>query len=406
MRGAGIGLILPFGMRAAISILAAALACLPNAAFAKSYVTPAMHARVAAGLDDLLKMKFDAAESEFAALEKLNPEHPYAGFGRTSVAWMRYIYENEQSDQSLLKPFEERVRATITTAERWIAKRPDDAEAWMAHGAASGIYGRLLVTRRRYVKGYFTARRAMKSIHKALEIDPDLEDAKLGIGMYDYYTDVYPHFIGALAKLVLGGNRARGIATLREVAAKGRYSKWSAKMLLVEIYNHDPFGAADPKQAVAIMKEVRAAYPESSILHSAELVSLYNAGRFDEAAAGAREFVRRVETGRYLPIEKAKGYGILGHALWAQGKAAEAVDAFTTGAAVELKGALSRWAVWGLIRAGNALETMGKRGAAMDFYARAKNQPDHWGYRKLAVRWLSKPFFENGPPYSMVPSHK
>jgi tetratricopeptide (TPR) repeat protein len=369
----------------------------------KSLLTPDQQQHILDGVQRILKMDFDGAQSEFETLEKKVPGHPFAYFGYASVAWLRYIYENEQSDQSLMEPFDEAVTTGVRAANVWVKKHPDDAEGWMARGAINGLYGRMLVTRRRFVKGYFTARTAMKSVRKALELDPELHDAKLGVGMYDYYTDVYPHFIGVLAKIVMGGNRERGIRILHEVAEKGRYTNWTAKMLLVEIYNHDPFGSADPEKAVAIMKDVRSSFPDSAMLHSAELVSKLNAKRYGEVERGTVEFLERVDSGMYPALERAKGLVILGHARWFLGKPEEALTVFQRATGIKLKGNLSRYAVAALIRAGNVLDTLGRRGDAKYLYARAKRQPDHWGFKRLASRYMSKPFSYRSPPFSIIP---
>lgn len=372
----------------------------------KSLLTPDQQQHILDGIDNILGMKFDNAQREFESLGKKVPGHPFAHFGYASVAWLRYIYEYEQSDQSLMKPFDDAVENGVDAANIWVKKHPEDAEGWMARGAINGLYGRMMMTQRRYIKGYFTARTAMKSVRKALELDPEMVDAKLGVGMYDYYTDVYPHFIGALAKIVMGGSRARGIKTLHEVAEGGKYTHWTAKMILVEIYNHDPFGAADPAKAVKIMKVVRDGYPNSPMMHSAELVSQLNAKQYAAVEAGALEFNRRVDAGMYPTLEKAKGLVILGHAQWFLGKPDQALDAFRAATVFKLKGQLSRYAVAALIKAGNVLDTQGRRDDAKALYVLARRQPDHWGFKRIASKYQSKPYVFPSPPFSIVPRYK
>lgn len=367
------------------------------------FLNPEQEAYIHRGVEKMIRMEFDASRKEFEVLEKMVPGHPHPYFGYASVAWLRFIYESEQSDQALLKPFHEAIEKGIDVSDAWVKLHPEDAEGWMTRGALHGLYARLLMTRHRYIKGYFTARTSMKSVRRALKIDPELMDAKLGIGMYDYYTDVYPHFVGVLAKLVLRGDRERGIALINEVAEKGRFSKWTAKMALVEIYTHDMWGAKDPERAVEIMAEVREAFPNSSMLHSAELCAKLYANHYAEVEVDAVKFIKRVDSGEYLALEKAKGLLILGHAQWFLGKPTLALKSFREAALIKMKGQLSRYAVASLIRAGNVLDTMGKREDAMALYKQAKGQPDHWGFKKVAALHLSKPFILPTLPFIITP---
>lgn len=367
-------------------------------------INPDMDRQIRKGIDAIYHMKFDLAQAEFERLRQIDPEHPYAYFGLTAVAWVRYVYETEQTDQSLIAPFEESVEKAVTVAAAWTKSHPEDAQGWMALGAVHGIMSRLCLLRGQYVKGYFTGRTAMKSVRKALKLDPELHDARLGLGMYDYYTDLYPRLVGALAKIVLRGNRARGIQTLREVSQKGRYMSAAAKMILVEIYTSDPFGARDPKAALAIMEEVRAVYPHSAMMHAAYLTSMYEAKRFDDVLRGCEEYLKQVSLGTYRPIELAKGEVIRGTALCRLNKHEEALRAFKGASSVKVGDQLSRWAVWALIRAGQAADILNRRQEALENYRQAAAQPDLWGYRKIANRYISKAYRGETSSLTVYPS--
>lgn len=321
--------------------LAFALAlALPAFSLEKS-VTPAMDAHVLKCVDAVYEMDFDRADKEAALLTAANPEHPFGYFGQTLVLWMRYTYGSDQTDQTLLQPFEDSVEKTVAVGKAWMKKHPEDAQALLALGAAHGTRARLLVSKRQWVKGYLNARTAMNSVKKAQKLDPDLVDAKLGTAMYDYYTDLYPHFVGALAKIVLRGSRKRGIEALKVLAEKGHYTPTTAKMLLVEIYTKDPFGAKDPEAAIALMKEIRKEYPKSAMLHAAELSSLSQASRHEEVLKGAQEYLQRTKNGTYSPFDAAKGHLFIAESLRALGKLEEAAGAFQKASAVAFGPTLS-----------------------------------------------------------------
>lgn len=380
-------------------LLALFLALSPAASRAggKGRVTPEMDRHLMEGVDSIWRMEFDRSEAAAKRALELQPGHPAPYLVLTGLAWTRYVYENDQSDPALLKPFYARLDEVLDASKAWLEAHPDDPEALMVAGAAYGISSRLLIVRKEWVKGYFHGRKAISYLRAAVESDPEFADAYMGIGMYDYYTDIYHRGVGVLAKIMLRGNRLRGIETLKMVAAKGRFSKNTAKIVLVEIFTEDAFGARNPGEAMRIMKELRAAYPDSALMHSSELVALYSARRFEEVLAGGDAYVGFVDAKKYNPIEAAKGHVIRGTALWAMGRRNDALDAFRLAAEVRLNGKLSRWAVWARIRSGQVNDELGRREDALRDYRSAADEPDTWQFRRLAQAGLKKPFKADYP---------
>lgn len=375
------------GGGAAALVLAAALALDGKAA-----KTELQH-EVEAGIDSLYRMDFDAAQRHSERMLVLEPKHPFGEFGKAAVLWARYTYGTEMGDDSLLKPVEAQVQRTVSVGQAWVKEHPGDAQALMALGAAEGILSRMYLSRRQYLRGYWSGRSAMKGTRAAVAADPNLYDAVLGLGMYDYYTDLYPRMIRPLAKIVLRGDRARGIQRLHLVAERGSWAAVAAKMLLVEISLHDPYGARDPALAVKLMEEVRAKYPTSAMLHSAQLAALYQAGKLEEAHKGAVDFVKKTEDGRYRRFDLPKGEVFLAASLWALKKPDDALAAYRKAANEKPR---NRWSVWALIRAGNVLDLLSRRDDAVKLYNEALSEPDHWGYKEYAERALKRPFVLEG----------
>ena len=349
------------------------------------------------GIDDIYRMRFSDSEADYRQALALDPGEPRAFLGLASIAWARYVYEADQSDPSLLPIIDQRMREAHDAAQARLKKNRNDIEAIVALGGAMGLESRLCVVRRQWVTAYFTGRKAVNLMRAAAKLDPHQYDALLGLGMYDYYSDIYPRLIGVLAKLVLGGNRLRGIRTLEDVAKNGKFSQNTAKILLVEIYTEDKFGSRDPARAVAITRELRAKYPTSAMMHSSELVALYEAGRYEEVVKGAHDYLARVKQGLYNPIEAGKGNVALGCGLWQLDEKEEALSAFEAASRVLRAGKPTRWAVWGTIRAGQLLDSMGRRTEAVQRYQKAASEPDTWGLRAVAKRYLSTPFPDPKP---------
>ena len=79
------------------------------------------------------------------------------------------------------------------------------------------------------------------------------------------------------------------------------------------------------------------------------------------------------------------------------GRKMQALEAFRAAAEIRLRGSLSRWAVWALIRSGQVNDELGLREEALRDYQRAAAEPDHWHFRRLAQAGLEKPFKADFP---------
>lgn len=386
-----------------IALVAAATIAFSDPPRATKYVPVEMDAALVRGVDDIYRMRWDEAEESARAAMKINPEHPFAYMGLAGVAWTKYVYGTDQGDPTLLDLFDKRIEETTKVAQAWVKKHPDDPGGLMTLGSTYGLASRLAIVRHQWVRGYLVGRKAIAITRKSIETDPTYWDGYLGQGMYDYYSDALPQVIGVLAKIVLRGNRQRGIETLKTVAEKGHYSKSNARILLVEIYLFDKWGARDPQKALELLKGLRAVYPDSAMMHSAELVAQFEAGKDAEVVANAKDYLSRVEKGMYAPIEAAKGGVAMGVASWRLGRSDEAREALAKAEDVKFNGRPSRWAVWAHIRAGELEDSLGRRDEAVKHYKLAAAQPDNWGFRSKAKAYLSTPFPRGGKPEHVDP---
>ncbi len=358
---------------------------------AASSVTPEMDAIMLEGIDAVYRMDFDAAQRAADKGIALQPDYPYAYLGAAGTELVRFMYELEASDPSKAVIFEAKVEKAAAVAEAWLKKHPGDADALLVLGSAHGICSRLAMVRRDWLAAFTYGRKAMRSVRAAIKADPQLWDAYLGTGMFDYYVDTIPRFAGWLAKIMLGGDRTRGLEQVRLTAEKGRYAKTAAQLILVEVYAEDDFGGRNPPEAVRLMNGIRAKYPDSPMIHSAHIVALYEDARYPEAVKESEEFIRRVAAGKYPATNKPKGHALLGTVLWGAGEKEKALAEFVAGAE-PLPGVLrTRWAVWSRVRAGQLQDVLGRRAEAVKSYQAVLAERKLWDFRAHVKRCLSKP---------------
>ncbi|MFI5348269.1 MAG: tetratricopeptide repeat protein [Elusimicrobiota bacterium] len=358
-------------------------------------LTPEMDKLVMEGVDAIYRMDFDAADAAAKKAMALNPDYPHAYLGAAATDFIRYVYGPAQSDDHLVKSFEEKADVAIAVGERWLKAHPDDPDALLVLGSGYGIRARLALERHQYLRGYTNGSKSMKYIRASIKADPEMYDSYLGLGMFDYYVDTIPRFAGWLAKIMLGGNRARGLKELRVAAEKGHFARTAAQLILVEIDTQDQFGARDPADAVRLMAEICAKYPDSSMLQSAYVVALYENGQYSDGLRVAKDYEAHVKDGRYPPVNWAMVRAMNGTLLWASGMKDEALAEYRAGTGDNPP---TRWGVWNQVRSGQLLDALGRREEALAAYKSAYAQPDKWAFKAILKPCLSKPCVGSGYP--------
>ena len=352
-------------------------------------LTPEMDKLVMEGVDSIYRMDFDAADEAAKKAMALNPNYPHAYLGAAATDFIRFIYGPTQADEKLAASFEQKVKVAIEVSERWLKTHPNDPDALLVLGSGYGISARLAMERHEYLNGFRYGSRSMKYIRASITADPEMYDSYLGLGMFDYYVDTIPRFAGWLAKIMLGGSRARGLKELRLAAEKGHFAKTGAQLILVEIDTQDEFGARNTADAVRLMAGIRKKYPYSSMLHSAQVVALYENGDFAEGLREANEFMARVVSGRYPVVNMSMARALTGTLLWASGGNKDAALAeFRAGTG---DASLTRWRVWNRVREGELLDLLGRRDEALAAYKAAYAEPDKWAFRAVIKPCLAKP---------------
>jgi hypothetical protein len=88
--------------------------------------------------------------------------------------------------------FQARADALVDVMETWTNREPMRAEAWFYLGGAYGARAQWRVLRGERVAAARDGKRIKESLEQALALDPMLQDAWFGIGLYHYYADVAP----------------------------------------------------------------------------------------------------------------------------------------------------------------------------------------------------------------------
>lgn len=160
--------------------------------------------------------------------------------------WWRLLLDPDS--RALDAPFSQAVERAIASADAWTRREPARAEAWFYLGAAYGARVQWRVLRVERLAAARDGKRIKDALERALELDPSLEDANFGIGLYQYYADVAPAALRFLRVLLLlpGGDRTEGLARMLRTRERGQLLRGEAdyQLHVIDLWYEQQFDRA------------------------------------------------------------------------------------------------------------------------------------------------------------------
>ena len=346
------------------------------------------------GINGVYSLDYPTAQKNIQKVFEAYPDHPFAHFGNAMIAWSRYEYEFETSDDKQRKVFEKILDNSIDGIQRWVKKYPNDPNAYMGIGALYGLRALFSMRNRSWVTAYFSGRKAIKNLERSLALDPTYYDAYFGLGIYQYFAGTLPSVIKILAKIVaIKGNPEEGVEQLNLAREKATFTSDSAKLILIEVQNTRGSKFYNPHQSLEFIRQLRAKYPNNPLMRYVEVICLYEPGQYDEVTAQAKEFLTLIGTNPfYKDIYIARAYTALGTSQMAQGNFEAARHLFEQGRVAIADQEPSRWGVWNELRLGQVYDVLGLREKAIKQYQYVLSFKDKWGFDEQAKILLKKPY--------------
>ncbi len=350
------------------------------------------HATV--GINGVYSLDFDTAEENIAWVFEHYPDHPFAHFGNAMIAWSRYEYEFETSDDAQRKVFEKILDDSIAGIKRWIKKNPQDSNGYMGIGALYGLRALFNMRNRNWITSYFAGRKAISNLEKSLKLDPTYYDAYFGLGIYEYYAGTLPSVIKVLAKIVaIKGNPQEGVQFLNTAREKAHFTSDSAKLILIEVQNDRLGNFYAPEKSLEFIRQLRAKFPKNPLMHYVEIICLYETKNYEDVTTQAQQFLKLIGTDKfYKDIYIPRAYTALGTTQMAQGNFERARQLFEEGQNKIKNQEPSRWGVWNALRLGQVYDVLGQREKAKAQYKYVLSFKDKWGFDDLAKSYSKKPY--------------
>lgn len=394
----------------AVMSAAAALPSLGQTIQAPEYLrSPEYREASTPGNTYLYRLEHDRAIEFFYSLQKEYPDHPGPPLARAVAIWLRELIAREDLDlerfispgyfttpaleemaEADMEAFFEGIATSQANAEKYLESHPGDLDARYYLGSSHGALGVFAFTiERSYRKALKHGKESYLIQRSIVDENPDFVDSYMTLGSYEYVVGNLPWYIKWFATLAgYRGTEARGFEYVARAAREGYFVRDDARLLLMVMYVRED----ENQYAFEVARQLHNRYPQNYMLHLNQAQILERMGQTAEAAvmyaAVAERAENKVPNYQKLPLEKIRFP--LGNRLLALGSDNSALDQFK-GAAAD-PGTSDRDRALSNLRAGEILDTMGRRDEAVTYYERVRQLQEYDGSHGIAEQYLLSPY--------------
>ena len=190
-----------------------------------------------------------------------------------STWWQIQLDPNNRAHD---EAFRTKADASIAAIEAWTVREPSRAEAWFYLGGAYGARAQWKVLRGERLSAARDGKRIKDALERGLTLDPSLQDAYFGIGLYHYYAAVAPTAARVLRWLLLlpGGDRVQGLQEMLRARDGGQLLRSEADYQLHLIYL---WYEKEPGRALDLLQGLHARHPHNPhfLQRIAEIEDIY-----------------------------------------------------------------------------------------------------------------------------------
>jgi tetratricopeptide (TPR) repeat protein len=203
------------------------------------------------GLDLMMDGDLESAIEVFREIQQRDPQSPLGYLLEADALWWKIYY----ATANLIDPdvfaatdlpttpfdahFEDLLNATVSKSDARIRARQDVARNYLYQGLAYALRARLAGLRDKDLPTARAGKKMRALLLKALEEDPTLTDAYLGVGIYNYFVDTLSVIVKILRFFIglPGGSRLQGLQQLQLAAEKGELARAEAKFYLAKDFS-------------------------------------------------------------------------------------------------------------------------------------------------------------------------
>jgi tetratricopeptide (TPR) repeat protein len=357
------------------------------------------------GFDAVYNLDYKTARERFLQMTKLAPDHPAGYLYLANNLWLETLYlsrrlttsvytggsfysqdaNEDKVDPKRDREFQDLIKQAVAVSRARLLTNAKDVEALYYEASALGIRAAYNSSvKRGFSRGIGDANDSVKIQREVIKLDPNYVDAYLSIGLYEYVIDSLPFGWRLLARFAgLKGSKTKGIEHLELVVSRGKYGADDSRVVLLGIYSKEN----KRERALELITDLTTHYPRNYIFGLERASMLYRIGRPDEAG---RAFAELSKDNRVTAqVADLVNYQ-WGEALSSKQEYEAAIARFKE---------VQRWpkSNAGLVslahlRAGEALDALGKRDEAMAEYQTVLKRENVFDSHKLATQYVKKPY--------------
>jgi tetratricopeptide (TPR) repeat protein len=294
-------------LRPELLVLAfAALAAPAAAAQASAPPSDAQLLEVARqGMNRLMNGDLDGAVRRFQDVQRTDPASPLSYlFVADTYWWKIYLTTGNLVDPDVFdvvskdtSPYDGTFMSfdqeCIRRAEERIKANQDVARNLLYEGMAYGLLARFYGLRDNDLPTARAGKKMRSVLLQALSLDPNLTDAYLGLGIYNYFVDTLPTIVKMLKFLIglPGGNRETGLQQLESVARKGDLASGEAQFYLAKDYSRN--SERQYEKSLGLFQDLTSKYPDNMLWQLVVGSLQIRLGHVDQGEALYREVLAR-----------------------------------------------------------------------------------------------------------------
>ncbi len=342
------------------------------------------------GIALMYRLEFDKAEEQFRSIIQVDTADPAGYFALAALSWWRYSqnFDVQADFKNLEAEFMGNADTAIKVCSERLDKKQALAQTYFFMGSAYGLKGRWYGVQRRWFKAYTNGNKGRKLLRKAVKVNPELYDAYLGLGIFDYFADTLPGMLKIPALLFISGDRARGISEVRLALEKGRFFGLEARLFLVEILTRHE---KKFREALEEVEKLKAGDPTNLFFRLGGILTLIHAQEWQKVPDECDKFLadHKKNPSPGIAQQLSLIYLSAGDAYLAINKPREAAAWFTGGIA-ETAFPNKGWVTYCYLRRGQAMDMIGRREEAVEDYKTVLVRDNFWDSQKYAKAGVSK----------------
>ena len=228
----------------------------------------------AAGLEKLYSGDPDAAIAAFRDLQQSQPDHPLGYLLEGEALWWKIYCSTAEFKYGMTdawrrpklredQPYFDLAQKVAALAEARL-RQSESAEMHFYSGMGDALAARLYALRGESRAAARSGVRAREHFLRAQALDPQLADADLGFGLYNYYLDT----LSAGAKIlrffmgIPGGSKKDGLRQLERAMQQGVLAGPEARYYLAKnLRNYDK----DYEHALAVITPLTEQFPSNAL---------------------------------------------------------------------------------------------------------------------------------------------